>query len=92
MAASTNPAEVQHQRSYLRGGRFQHLAVAIENSRILDRSDFSNARIYLRYGVQFSYRTITSLQGREEKIQVEFYALVNIYLKNDVEILQVTIL
>ncbi|KAI2780986.1 hypothetical protein F4815DRAFT_468655 [Daldinia loculata] len=56
MADSTNPAEVQHQRSYNYGGRYQHLADCIEWNRGLDDNDFQAATIFKRYNISYSFR------------------------------------
>ncbi|ORY71282.1 uncharacterized protein BCR38DRAFT_470281 [Pseudomassariella vexata] len=63
MAPSTNPAEVQHQRSYHYGGRYQYVADCVENNRQLDEKDFESAAIYKKFNIPYAYRP-ASIQDR----------------------------
>ncbi|KAI1098108.1 hypothetical protein F4804DRAFT_137220 [Jackrogersella minutella] len=56
LSETSNPAEVQHQRRYNYGGRYQYLLDCILRNQELDDRDFQSADIYKTYGIKYGYR------------------------------------
>ncbi|KAI2608990.1 uncharacterized protein GGS25DRAFT_479853 [Hypoxylon fragiforme] len=57
LSSTTNPAEVQHQRSYKYGGRYQYIADCIEFNETLDLQDMEAGDLFLKYNISETYRS-----------------------------------